>query len=202
MTRRIGVVLLVVILMMSSAASSAASRKLGCKGCYTLVQIDRATPPIYPDWVVKVVTPSIKEIQSPRLPEFYDITAVKLLRYGKQKNMNNQGERGQDIYNYLANTDLLGRALTLQDAEAWIKLFEENPQDIKIFHQLAAVDQFPPVLAFRERVTLFFWGTIVVSKKDGLEYVPCLQEQHGQIVLRWSPLTAKTWYWDQPAALF
>lgn len=142
----------------------------------TIVRIDRAVHPIYPNWVKKVMRPELESAG----PTEYDLGTIQLWFHNKQ--MNGDRATGQEIYGFLKGANLLEGCLGLADGLAIQQM------GVAVFRKF-----------FVGKVA-FLWRS-VVQGRFGRRYVPYLIERDDKVVVDWDWFVS-VWDDDDPAVRF
>lgn len=142
----------------------------------TLIRINRALKPAYPDWVKEVIHPELEGVG----PAEYDMTKVELRLHDDQKD--GGYTTGHKIYEHLKATDSLKNCFGLDDALA----IQKN--GIAAFRKV-----------FGNKVVVC-WRS-VVGDQSGYLNVPYVYDRGGKVVVDWNWLGS---YFDgyDPAGCF
>ncbi|PIR40163.1 MAG: hypothetical protein COV33_01205 [Candidatus Zambryskibacteria bacterium CG10_big_fil_rev_8_21_14_0_10_34_34] len=138
-----------------------------------IIRPNRTTSPVYPDWKEELLHPEL-ELTGPAR---YNISQVEQWLHDGQKR--DKWVKGQVIYEYLKDNQMLNSCLSLAD------LLAIQAKGINFFRQ------------HHKGKAIFGWKS-VVRRRDGHLYVPCLCEDGGEVVLDWYWLGGD-WYDSDPA---
>lgn len=141
----------------------------------TIIRVDRAVCPVYPDWMKKVMHPELEGAG----PSEYDLTTIEQWLHDDQKKGVVVGNR---IYDHLKETDTLKDCLGLRDGE------EIKKKGTEVFRK------------FFGGKAVFLWAS-VVQRRNGRLHVPYLIEDGGGVVVYWDWLD-DDWSGRDPAAHF
>ncbi len=142
----------------------------------TIIRVDRAVRPVYPDWVKKVMHPELEGAG----PSEYDLATVELWLHDSQKGGN--WLNGQGIYGHLKSNNMLDGCLGLADG------LEIQKKGVAVFRK------------FFGGKAVFLWKSVVPYRDSDLN-VPYLIEVGGEVVVRWGWLD-DGWLDGHPAARF
>ncbi len=141
----------------------------------TIVRVDRAARIVFPDWMEKVMHPELESTGSAE----YDISTLQPWLHPKQMG---GLARGQEIYDFLKDTNGLESCLGLSDGLAIQQM------GIAVFRKFFAGKM------------MFLWKSVVQDRSGNL-VVLYLMEYDDKVVVGWRWLFSD-WDDDRPAARF
>ena len=138
----------------------------GIEGRFTpeadnIIRVNRSVKPAYPDWVKEVLHPEL-ELTG---PAEYPLAKVELWLHDEQKDEDSV-INGQKNYEYLKTNNMLESCLGLSD------LITIRSFGLDVFRRYFNIK------------TVFAWKS-VVRHTDGVLYVPCLEEDSGEVLFHW-----------------